>query len=67
MEKSSEISLDGSGLDEGYVYIDTPGKIKTLNRLKYLIVTLILLIVAYGFLFDKWKLEEPSIRQPMNH
>ena len=49
----------GISSEEGvdYVLIDTPGKKKTLRNIKYLIVGLIALMILYGFIFDKWKLD----------
>ena len=54
---------DSETLDEPeelsqYTLVDSPGKKRTLIIIKMLIVGIILALVTYGFVFDKWSLNE---------
>lgn len=48
-------SNDSSILDpnkEGYVLVDTPGKVRTLKALKYFIVALLIALSTYAFIYE---------------
>ena len=42
-----------------YILVDTPGKLRTLWSIKCFIFSLLLLMITYGFVFDKWS--EPKV------
>ena len=43
-----------------YTLVDSPGKKRTLIIIKMLIAGIILALVTYGFVFDKWSINEPK-------
>jgi cytoskeletal protein RodZ len=65
MLKDDNVPLTSSAHNEplasegsDYILIDTPGKVRTLSFIKYFIVGIIGALIIYGFVFDKWNIQD---------